>query len=390
MNLRIRLSRRMAVIIVASCVSGCATSSIPLLSQTGVRNPGDETAAAGRKVQNKTIRDAASAAAPASVPAPEQVKTSEFPLSDSRTSGELRFQSGDTVKVTVWGYAELDHTAVIQPNGKVTLPLAGEVDAAGASAAELRQRIIDRLEPFTKAGSGEIRSGDTLVIDVWQHNELRSTAIVDPSGMVTFPLVGQIRAVGNAVDSIRKEAEHRLLTYVNDARVTILPTFNNRRVLYDRSVSVLAQTLQPRRVAVIGEVGVPGLTEIRGSLRLVEALAQAQMRDKTAELNSIVVIRNYDSGSPQYRMIRLADYFEGRAPDQNIQLQNNDIVVVPKTVIAKVGEFVELFFSRTAPVFSWWTSMFQASAAPQSAETTRLINESLRRSLNAISINPSR
>ena len=389
MNLRIRLSRRMAIIIVASCLSGCATGNIPLLSQTGVRHLGNETAARS-KTTNKTIRDAAAVVGPVSVPAADQVKVSEFPLSDGRTSGELRFQSGDTVKVTVWGYAELDHTAVIQPNGKITLPLAGEVDAAGASAADLRQRIIDKLEPFTKAGSGEIRSGDTLVIDVWQHNELRSTAIVDPSGMVTFPLVGQIRAVGSPVDSIRKEAEHRLLTYVSDARVTILPTFNNRRVLYERSVSVLAQTLQPRRVAVIGEVSSPGLTEIRGSLRLVEALAQAQMRDKTAELNSIVVIRNYDSGTPQYRMIRVADYFEGRAPDQNIQLQNNDIVVVPKTVIAKVGEFVELFFSRTAPVFSWWTSMFQASVAPDSAETTRLINDALRRSLNAISINPSR
>ena len=389
MNLRIRLSRRMAVVMVASCVSGCATSNIPLLSQTGVRHLGNETAARS-KTTNKTIRDAAAVVGPVSVPAADQVKVSEFPLSDGRTSGELRFQSGDTVKVMVWGYAELDHTAVIQPNGKITLPLAGEVDAAGASAADLRQRIIDKLEPFTKAGSGEIRSGDTLVIDVWQHNELRSTAIVDPSGMVTFPLVGQIRAVGTLVESIRKEAEHRLLHYVSDARVTILPTFNNRRVLYDRNVSVLAQTLQPRRVAVIGEVSSPGLTEIRGSLRLVEALAQAQMRDKTAELNSIVVIRNYDSGTPQYRMIRVADYFEGRAPDQNIQLQNNDIVVVPKTVIAKVGEFVELFFSRTAPVFSWWTSMFQASVAPDSAETTRLINDALRRSLNAISINPSR
>ena len=113
------------------------------------------------------------------------------------------------------------------------------------------------------------------------------------------------------------------------------------------------------------------------------------MRDKTAELNSIVVIRNYDSGTPQYRMIRVADYFEGRAPDQNIQLQNNDIIIVPKTTIAKVGDFVDNFFSRTAPLFNWWTALFEASVARERTDTTRLINESLQRSLNAVTINPS-
>ena len=130
------------------------------------------------------------------------------------------------------------------------------------------------------------------------------------------------------------------------------------------------------------------MTEIRGSLRLVEALAQAQMREKTVDLNSIIVIRNPEGRSPQYRMIRLADYFEGRAPDQNIFLQHHDIVVVPRTAIAKAGDFVEQFFSRTAPIFTWWTAMFQASVARDSADTTRLINESLTRSINALTVSP--
>lgn len=373
-------------VLIAICFSGCTTLDIPLLSQTGLRDQGARGTLSQAAAEKPA--DVPTTAGPGS--ANDSIKAVEFALADDRSGGELRFQSGDAVKVSVWGYSELDHIATIQPNGKITLPLAGEIDAAGTTAAELRQRIIDKLEPFTRAASGELRPGDSLAIEVWQHNELRHTAIVDPAGWATFPLAGRIRAVGRPVEDIRKEAEQRLLEHLRDARVTILPTYNNRRVLYDRHVSVLAQTLQPRRVAVIGEVGVPGMAEIRGSLRLVEALAQAQMRDKTAELNSIIVIRNYDARSPQYRMIRLADYFEGRAPDQNIQLQNNDIVVVPKTAIAKAGEFVELFFSRTAPVFTWWSSMFAASVARDAADTTRLINESLQRSINAVSVNPAR
>ena len=395
-------------VLIATGGVGCTTTNAPLLSRTGLpaesgtgaresgsrigsrdqpANPGSSPISRGTRSTAAVPPAAPGADADASV---DRVKASEFPLTDDRSSGELRFQNGDAVKVTVWGYAELDHTGSIQPNGKLTLPLVGEIDAAGASAAELRLRIVDRLEPFTRSSSFDLRPGDTLVMDVWQHSELRTTTLVDPSGFATFPLAGRLQAAGRPVESIRKEAELHLLEYMRDARVTMLPTYNNRRIVYDRYVSVLATTLQPRRVALLGEVNAPGMIEIRGSLRVVEALAQAQMRDKTAEINSIVVIRNYTSSAPQYRVIRLADYFQGRAPDQNIYLQHGDIVVVPKTTIAKVGDFVDLFFSRTLPVFTWWTAMFQASSAPESAQTASLINEALRRSLSGVSVNPAR
>ena len=393
--------------LLATGVACTTTANLPLLSSTGLPA---ETGAGSREQSRAGTRDQradsasssisrgtrSTGALPQAAPAADgealgdRTRASEFALTDDRSSGELRFQNGDAVKVSVWGYPELDHTGTIQPNGKLTLPLVGEIDAAGASAAELRQRIFDRLEPFTRSNSFDLRPGDTLIIDVWQHNELRATSIVDPSGFATFPLAGRLQAAGRPVESIRKEAEQRLLEYMRDARVTMLPTYNNRRIVYDRYVSVLATTLQARRVALLGEVGAPGMLEIRGSLRVVEALAQAQMQQKTAEMNSIVVIRNSSAGAPQYRVIRMTDYFQGRAPDQNIFLQHGDIVVVPKTTIAKVGDFVDLFFSRTLPVFTWWSAMFQSSAAPESAQTTRLINEALRRSLSGVSVNPAR
>jgi protein involved in polysaccharide export with SLBB domain len=159
-------------------------------------------------------------------------------------------------------------------------------------------------------------------------------------------------------------------------------------MLQDHTVSVLAQQLQPRRIAVIGEVGLQGLTELRGGTRLVEILAQHQLKQTTAQTNSIIVIRNPD-GPPRYRVVRLADYLDGTAPAENIVLRNGDIVIVPKTLIAKVGDFVELFLSRTLPAFQWWSALHNATTANQQADTVRLINEALRRQLNIISISPN-
>lgn len=380
----VRYGRATATLAATLLLSGCLTMggdpAIPLLSDTGLE-PAVDTAVKTESAAHTptgTTPDAASTSR----------KISEFDLAKAVTADELRFQSGDTIKVSIWGYSELDHTGVVQPNGKITLPLVGEIDAAGATVGELRQRISERLLPFTKVGSIGLRAGDSLTMNVWQQNDLRHTAVIEPDGTATFPLAGRLTAVGRDIEEIRKEIETRMLQHIRDARVSILPAFANRRVLYDHQVSVLSARIEPRRVAVIGEVNFQGLTEIKGSLRIVEALAQAQVRQTTAEMNSVVVIRSPNSGSPQYRMIRIDDYFAGRAPDQNIYLQHDDIVIVPRTAIAKVGDFVEQWFTRTAPVFNWWAAAWQASVADKSAETTKLINESLKKSLINVSATP--
>jgi hypothetical protein len=83
----------------------------------------------------------------------------------------------------------------------------------------------------------------------------------------------------------------------------------------------------------------------------------------------------------------MGDFFGGVAPDQNIYLQNEDIVIVPKTTIAKVNDFVDQFFSNTMPVFNWWSSLQSARVAKDSADTIGLINKSLENDL--LSITPS-
>jgi polysaccharide export outer membrane protein len=312
----------------------------------------------------------------------------EFDERDAAETGELRFQTGDMVKVALWGYPELDHIAMVQPNGSITVPLIGEVAAAEATVAELRERIERGLAPLEQVTATELRPGDTLVFQVWHEESLGHTAIIDPRGNATFPIVGSVQAAGRPVEDIRREAERRMAQHLRDARVSVMPMYANRRFLRDYRVSVLSQQLQPRRVAVIGEVGVQGLSDLRPGMRVVDALAQHQVRHTTAELNSVILIRNPADGSPRYRVVRLSDYLEGKAPGENVLLRNGDIVIVPKTMIAKVGDFVELFFTRTAPVFQWWAGMWSSTVARDSADSVRLINQALERALTNISVSP--
>lgn len=54
----------------------------------------------------------------------------------------------DVLDITVWKNQDLSRTAVIRPDGLISLPIIGDVQAAGLSANILGERIAERLKKF--------------------------------------------------------------------------------------------------------------------------------------------------------------------------------------------------------------------------------------------------
>lgn len=61
---------------------------------------------------------------------------------------EYRLGPEDLIDVFVWKEPDLTTTAVVRPDGKISLPLANEIVASGKTAAELRTEIAERLSQF--------------------------------------------------------------------------------------------------------------------------------------------------------------------------------------------------------------------------------------------------
>lgn len=62
-----------------------------------------------------------------------------------------RLGSGDVITVSVWGYPELQVPELtIRPDGKIAIPLVGEIQAAGLTPVELTAEITRSLGDFVK------------------------------------------------------------------------------------------------------------------------------------------------------------------------------------------------------------------------------------------------
>ncbi len=65
-------------------------------------------------------------------------------------SQDYRLGPEDVIEVMVWKNADLSRTVTILPDGKISLPLIGDVQAAGHTVPGLTAEITQRLETYYK------------------------------------------------------------------------------------------------------------------------------------------------------------------------------------------------------------------------------------------------
>ena len=58
----------------------------------------------------------------------------------------MKLQSGDKIRVTVFGEEKLSGEFDIDPNGFVSLPLAGTMKAAGLAKIDLEKAVAEKLK----------------------------------------------------------------------------------------------------------------------------------------------------------------------------------------------------------------------------------------------------
>ena len=70
-------------------------------------------------------------------------------ISDPR-GGPYLIGVADVIRVTVWRDPSLSTETAVRPDGAITVPLVGEVEAAGRTAVQVKEQLERRLAAFVK------------------------------------------------------------------------------------------------------------------------------------------------------------------------------------------------------------------------------------------------
>jgi polysaccharide export outer membrane protein len=90
--------------------------------------------------------DSRGAATPSAAPAATKVETAIL-----SNANDYKIGPEDLLDISVWKNPELSRTVPVRPDGKVSLPLVNDIQAAGLTPTALRQQLIDRLSEFIPA-----------------------------------------------------------------------------------------------------------------------------------------------------------------------------------------------------------------------------------------------
>jgi polysaccharide biosynthesis/export protein len=157
----------------------------------------------------------------------------------------------------------------------------------------------------------EVQPSDVLQISVWREPDLTQQVVVRPDGAFSFPIVGEVNAVGKTVEELRKELAQALSRIIPDVVVT---------------VSVLE--IKGNKVYVIGQVNQPGEFVVNPRVDVIQALSLAGGTTEFASQSEIFVLRR-ENGQQRRLPFNFQAVLRGRDLDQNVLLRSGDVVVVP-------------------------------------------------------------
>ena len=67
---------------------------------------------------------------------------------DPAPTAEYRMSAGDKLRIEVYKDPQLSQSAQVRPDGKITLPLVGDIAAMGVTPIELRERLTTALKDY--------------------------------------------------------------------------------------------------------------------------------------------------------------------------------------------------------------------------------------------------
>jgi polysaccharide biosynthesis/export protein len=190
------------------------------------------------------------------------------------------------------------------------LNLKDDPAAADASSGADSNAVSPERPAAVQPLSGyHVGPDDELTISVWHEPELSQAVVVRSDGMITLPLLNDIKISGLTTEDAQALLTEKLKAVVNDPQVT-----------------VIVKAVKSRKVFLVGNAAKQGEYPLTGSMTVLELLAQAGGLGPFAKTKSIYVLRKEDGKELRLRF----DYKKALSgKGNNPELMPGDMVVVP-------------------------------------------------------------
>jgi polysaccharide export outer membrane protein len=271
--------------------------------------------------------------APAQTPAPTTPTPAPGPQTPSPATPaapvgqDYIIGAEDVLDIQVWGSNDLNQTVFVRPDGKLSLPLVGEIAVAGKTVQQLQDHLLAVYDKTVKGAVVTVIVKEIRSRPVYFVGAFSKPGVMQLTGSMTL-----LQAVA-LVGGVTPEADGQRGFLLRGTRKVPID-FNRLGQQGDRTQN---PTLEPgdsvvvplaEAVYVSGEVKKPGAIKYAAELTLMQALTQAGGLTPLAAGGRVDILR----GGEKKERIRVDVDRVMRSPDSNrdVRLQPNDLISVPQ------------------------------------------------------------
>ncbi|WP_432821237.1 polysaccharide biosynthesis/export family protein [Trichloromonas sp.] len=241
--------------------------------------------------------------------------------------GDYVIGDGDGLSIAVWGSPELSVDIVVRPDGKITLPAVGDVEASGLTPAELGKALTKVLGKYVKTPIVTVTVAGITNNRIYISGGGVPPRVISLQGRTSlFKLLCSLEGIGNA-DLMRAY----IMRGGDKIEVDFHDLFDNGNLAADIDLKaediLFLPTNELNKVYVVGAVNTPQYIIYRDGLRILDAILESGGFTKFAKESAVLILRKSgdDRQSIKINMDQLMK--EGKW-NQNLELKRGDYVIV--------------------------------------------------------------
>ncbi len=185
--------------------------------------------------------------------------------------------------------------------------------ASAAASVPQKTSAVHPQDSSAPALKDEYKIGveDELQITVWREPELSGQVAVRPDGVITLPLLQEVKVVGYTTNELRDVLTEKLKAYLTEPQVT-----------------VVVRAIRSRKVYLVGNTSRPGAYQLNGRKTVLQLLAEAGGLGPFSKSKGIYVMREQNG-----RKVKIPFNYKKALSDatgtSDVELMPGDMIVVP-------------------------------------------------------------
>jgi len=250
----------------------------------------------------------------------------------------------DELFISVWDNTQLTRSVVVRPDGKISYPLLGDIQAAGLTPEKMAESIQQQLGLFINQPAVTVTVTNINSFKVYVFGE------VQRPGMVTLKRRTTILQLLSLIGGVLETADLTRASLIRNGRSVELNFYQllkegdlSQNIELKADDTIFIPDNFSSRITVVGEVKSPKVIPFRKELTIMDAIVEAGGFTDFAKMDRIKIARRFSQAQaaatrvgiakPQIIEVDFKALLKKAKSELNIPLMPGDTIFVPQSLL---------------------------------------------------------